>query len=100
MKLDLSLPVVLMAVAETLIWAALFYTFPILLLHWEADFGWGREEIAAAFTLALITAALGSPLAGRLIDRGLSRLSFPLAALFGGGALFALSMAESKPAFT
>ena len=99
MRLDLSLPVILIAIAETLIWAALFYTFPILLLHWEADFGWGREEIAAAFTLALVVAALGSPIAGRLIDRGLSRISFPVAAFFGGGVLFALSMAETRLAF-
>lgn len=99
MRLDLSLPVVLIAIAETVIWGALFYVFPILLLRWEGDFGWSREEIAPAFTLALVVAALASPLAGRLIDRGLSRLMFPGAALLGAAALAWLSTVETKAAF-
>ncbi|MEO1612047.1 MAG: MFS transporter, partial [Pseudomonadota bacterium] len=99
MRLDLSFPVILIAIAETLVWAALFYTFPILLLRWEGDFGWRREEIALAFTLALAISALASPLAGRLIDRGLSRFMFPAAALFGAVMLAMLSMAETKAAF-
>ena len=99
MRLDLSLPVILIAIAETLIWAALFYIFPILLLRWEADFGWSRSEIALAFTLALVVSALASPLAGRLIDRGWSRILFPAAALVGAAGLATLSMVETKPAF-
>ena len=99
MRLDLSPPIILIAIAETLIWAALFYTFPILLLHWEGEFGWAREEVALAFTLALTVSAFASPFAGRLIDRGLSRVMFPAAALFGAAMLVFLSMAETKAAF-
>lgn len=99
MRLDLSLPVILIAIAETLIWAALFYIFPILLLRWEADFGWAREEIALAFTLALVVSALASPFGGRLIDAGLSRWTLPGAAVFGGLALGVIALTESKAAF-
>ena len=62
MRLDLSSPVILIAIAETLVWAAFFYTIPILLLHWEGDFGWAREDIALALTLALIVSAVASGL--------------------------------------
>lgn len=99
MRLDLSLPVILIAVAETVIWMTLFYIFPILLLRWEAEFGWARSEVALAFTLALAASALASPLAGRLIDKGLSRWMFPGAALVGSAFLALLAVVEGQAAF-
>lgn len=99
MRLDLSRPVLLIALAETVIWAALFYMFPILLLRWEGDFGWSRAEVAPAFTVALVVSALASPLAGRLIDAGFSRVMFPAAALLGSGALAGLTLVETKVGF-
>ena len=43
--------VLYLAVAQMLIWAATFYSFPALLLRWETAFGWGREELTGAITL-------------------------------------------------
>ena len=77
----------LLAAAETIVWASLFYLFPILLLRWEADFGWSRGDVALAFTLSLAVSALASPLVGKLIDRGLSRYTLPGSAALGGLAL-------------
>ncbi|MFV0475250.1 MAG: MFS transporter, partial [Pikeienuella sp.] len=93
------LPVAALALAETIVWAALFYTFPILLLRFEASFGWGRDEIALAFTMALGVSALAAPHAGRIVDKGLGEVMLPVAALAGGGALLALSFAEGRLAF-
>lgn len=89
----------MLAAAETIVWAAFFYLFPILLLRWEADFGWARGEVALAMTLALAVSALSSPLVGRLIDMGLSRHTLPGAAALGGLLLLALTQIESYPAF-
>ncbi len=89
----------MLATAETIVWAGLFYLFPILLLRWEADLGWHRGDVALAFTLALAVSALASPLFGRLIDLGLGRYTLPATAATGGLALIALSLAETQAAF-
>lgn len=57
-----------LAIAETIIWAGIFYSFPALLLFWEADTGWSKTELTGAYTCALLTAAFASPRMGRLID--------------------------------
>ncbi|MGI9493488.1 MAG: MFS transporter [Geminicoccaceae bacterium] len=74
-----------LAVAETIVWAAYYYSFPALILIWERDLGWSKTEISGAFTLALLVSALMAPLVGRLIDRGFAERVFA-----GGAALAAL----------
>ena len=80
------------AIAETIIWAAIYYSFPALLLPWERDFGWSKTELTGAFTAALIVNALCAPLVGRLIDRGYGRYTFMGGMLLGAVLLCALSM--------
>ena len=83
--------VVPLAVAQTIIWAAMYYSFPALLPEWERDMGWSKTEISGAFTAALLLTALLAPMAGRLIDRGAARLIHPGGALLGAVMLAALS---------
>ena len=80
------------AVAETIIWAAIYYSFPALLLTWERDLGWSKTELTGAFTASLIVSAICAPLAGRLIDRGFGRIVFMGAMLLGAALLCALSL--------
>ena len=80
-----------LAIAETIVWAAMYYSFPALLPAWEQDFGWSKTELSAAFTLALIFSAVLAPVAGRLIDRGNGRLIFFGGALLGSVMLALLS---------
>lgn len=80
-----------LAIAEIIVWAALFYSFPALLLEWERDLGWSKTELSGAFTLALGVSALFAPVAGRFIDRGWGRQTLTTSALLGAGALAALS---------
>ncbi len=77
-----------LAVAETVVWAAMYYAFPALLPEWERDTGWSKTELSAAFTLALVVAAALAPVAGRLIDHGYGRQVFA-----GGAALGAVMLA-------
>ena len=83
-----------LAVAETLVWAALYYSFPALLLEWERDLGWSKTELAGALTLALMTSALLGPVTGRLIDRGGGRLVFSGSAALGAVLLAGLAWVE------
>ena len=80
-----------LAVAQTIIWAALYYSFPALLPEWERDLGWSKTEISGAFTAALVAAAVLAPIAGRLVDRGAARLVHPGGALLAALLLVALS---------
>ena len=73
------------AIAETLVWACYYYSFPALLQEWEADLGFSKTTLTGAFTLSLIVAAVLAPMAGRQIDHGRGRI------VFAGGAVLAAS---------
>lgn len=75
-------------VAETVIWAAIFYSFPALVLQWQAEFGWSATQAMGAFSIALAVQGLAAPWVGRQIDRGRAPLGMPLGAL---GALIGLA---------
>lgn len=91
MPSPLVLAIVPLAVAETLAWAALYYSFPALLPVWEMEMGWSRGAIAGAFTASLVITALAAPRAGRIIDRGNSTSMFLGAVLAGAVMLVLLS---------
>ncbi len=78
-------------VAETVIWAAIFYSFPALVLHWQAEFGWSATQAMGAFSLALAVQGLAAPHVGRLIDGGRAGLGFPLGTLGALAGLAALT---------
>ncbi len=80
-----------LAIAETLVWAAMFYSFPALLLEWERDLGWSKTELSVAFTLSLIVSAFLAPVVGRLIDRGFGKQVFTGCAILGALLLVLLS---------
>ncbi len=93
------LPVIALATGETLIWAALFYIFPALLLHWEAGLGAGRADLALTLTFALLATGISAPLVGRVIDRGLGPAMMGASALAGAFLLFAVSLTENLAVF-
>lgn len=80
-----------LAIAETILWAALYYSFPALLVQWEQEFGWSKTGLTGAFTLAVLTSALMAPVAGRLIDRGLGTIVFAGSAFLGAVLLVLLT---------
>ncbi|HEX5433765.1 MAG TPA: MFS transporter [Candidatus Angelobacter sp.] len=50
--------------------ATIFFTlFTLFIKPWQQDFGWNREQISQAFSLAAITVAICSPIMGRFLDR-------------------------------
>jgi predicted MFS family arabinose efflux permease len=85
-------PILLLAIAQTLIWACIYYSFPALLLHWEASLGWSRADLTGAITLAIFMSAFCSPLYGRLIDAGKGAQMMTAASLLGGLCMLGLSL--------
>ena len=81
-----------LAIAETIVWAAMYYAFPALLPTWERELGWSKAELSFAFTLSLVVSASLVPVAGRLIDRGLAREIFAGGAVLGAVLLALLSV--------
>ena len=94
MSRSLTLAILPLALFQTLIWAATFYSFPALLPVWETDLGWGRGEISTALTGSMIVTALASPLMGTWIDRGRSREMLLGATVIAAGLLVCLSMVQ------
>ena len=80
-----------LAIAETIVWAGMFYVFPALLPAWEQDLGWSKTELAGAFTAAVVISAVLAPVNGRLIDRGYGRHAFAGGAVLGAVMLVLLS---------
>jgi len=80
-----------LAIAETIVWAAMFYSFPALILEWERSLGWSKTELSGAFTLSLVTSAVLAPVVGRLIDHGFGRYAYTGCALLGAVLLALLS---------
>ena len=87
-------PIWLLAIAETLVWAGMLYSFPALIVHWETDLGWSKTALSGAFTTALIVSALAAPVAGHLIDQGYGRAVLVGSAILGGVSIGAVSLIE------
>ncbi len=83
--------ILFLAIAQTLVWAALYYLFPALLLRWEESLGWSKADLTAAVTLAIFVSAMVAPLAGRLIDAGRGALMMASSTFLGGLCLIWLS---------
>lgn len=83
--------IILLALGQTLIWAATFYVFPAMLLWWEADLGWSRGDLTFAITLAILTSSFAAPLAGRIIDAGRGAAMMGIGAVCSGVSLILLS---------
>lgn len=92
MRRSLALAVIPLAIAETLIWAAFYYSFPAFLTAWEADLGWSRAELSGAFTAALVLTGVLAPRAGRVVDRGAGRPMFLGAIVLGTALIVLLAM--------
>ncbi|MFI0406076.1 MFS transporter [Actinomadura sp. 3N508] len=80
-------PLAALCVTEITSWGVLYYAFPVLAPAITRDTGWSTGAITAAFSAALIVAALGGIPVGRALDR-----RGPRALMTGGSALAVLSV--------
>jgi MFS family permease len=70
--------------------AAVMHSYPVYLVAYIEEFGWGRGETSIAYSVSQIVSGVSSPLVGALVDRlGPRRL------LLLGGALLVLGLVGS-----
>ncbi|MDF1732552.1 MAG: MFS transporter [Minwuia sp.] len=88
-----------LAIAQTVVWAGVFYSFAGLLARWEADLGWSKSDLSAGLTLALIASAAFAPFVGRLIDRGKGRYLLTFGPVVAALLLLVLSQVQTQTQF-
>jgi MFS family permease len=78
------------AFAAFTISAAVMHSYPVYLVAYIEEFGWGRAETSIAYSVSQLVGGASSPLVGFLVDRlGPRRL------LLLGGGILVLSLAAS-----
>lgn len=88
-----SAAVWLLAIGQTLTYAALYYGFPALLPRLLEETGWTKAQLAAGPSLAFLVMAVLTPVTGRLVDRGLGGELLVGLPLLGAAAFAGLGLA-------
>ncbi len=89
----------LLALRQTLGFAALYYIFGALIVPFEQGLGWSKAALSLGPTGSLIVSAAAAPFMGRLVDRGHGATLLWGGALFGGAVLAAISASGSLGAW-
>ena len=92
--MDRPTNILFLAIAQTLLWAGLYYIFPALFARWEISLGYSKTAIASAFTSAIIISSILAPFVGNLIDRGYGRSILVGSSILGAIGLIALSFSS------
>lgn len=88
-----------MAVTQLVGWGTLFTPFPLMVAPMEAELGWSRVTLNAAYTAGLLAAGLAAVPAGRWFDRHGARGMMGLGTLAGAVLLLAWSLVGQPVAF-
>lgn len=88
-------PLIALCVTEITSWGILYYAFPVLAPDISHDTGWSTGAITAAFSAALVLAALGGIPLGRALDRHGPRLIMTGGSLLGVLAVAGLAAAPN-----
>ena len=85
-----------LSVAQLISWGTLYYTFSLLLEHFEKDLALSRIDAALAFSLALFAeGALALPI-GRLIDAGRARAVMCTGSVIAAASFVALAFVTTQ----
>jgi len=71
---------------------SVFYAFSLFVKPIQADLGWSRGEIMAAFTIFLLVQGVTAPFIGRVVDHYGARKVIPIGALIAGLGFVFLSL--------
>ncbi len=86
--------ILFLAIAQTILWAGLYYIFPALFARWELNLGFSKTAIASAFTSAIIISSLLAPFVGNLIDKGYGQRILIGSSILGAIGLIILSFSS------
>jgi MFS family permease len=91
--------VITLGCTETISWGILYYGFAVFMPVMEAEFGWGRGVMAAAFGGATIIAGICAIPVGWWIDRFGARLPMTLGSILASGVVVAWSQVQTIEQF-
>ena len=89
----------MLAIGQTLTYAALYYAFAALLPDLEVATGWSKAQLAAGPTCAFLITAVLTPFTGRLVDRGWGGELLIWMPVMGALALAGSGFATTPPAW-
>ena len=88
-------PVWVLAVAQTLSYASLYYCFAALIFYWHRDLGWAKSTLALGPMVSILLGAALAPFVGRLVDTGRGPEAMVFGAMLGAVALIMMSQVET-----
>jgi len=75
------------------------FVYSLFVSPLQAEFGWSRGQIMIGFTIFWVMMGIGSPIAGRMLDRKGARRVIALGALVMGLGFVIVSMTRALPLF-
>ncbi len=85
-----------LSVAQLISWGTLFYTFSLLLEHFERDLSMSRVDASIAFSIALLVEGMLAFFVGRLIDAGRARTVMCAGSLLAALGFVAMAFVQSQ----
>ncbi len=85
-----------LSLGQLISWGTLFYTFSLLLEHFESDLALSRVDAALAFSLALLTEGLLAIIVGRLIDAGRARAVMCTGSILAGASFISCAFVHTQ----
>lgn len=86
-----------LAITQTIGYGVLYYAFSVFLAPLQHDLRASSTQVAAAFTLAVLTSALCAPLVGRWLDVRGGRALMTAGSILGALAVGAWSQVQNLP---
>lgn len=86
-----------LAVTETISYAALYYCFAVMVTPMRADLGASTATISGALSLAIAVSGLTAPAIGRYVDRHGARWVMTTGSLLAGAGVLAWSQVRTAP---
>ncbi|MCC6945639.1 MAG: MFS transporter [Thermomicrobiales bacterium] len=88
-----------LSITEPVSWGILYYAFSVFIEPTSAELGWSRNQLTAAFSLALIASGIAAVPFGRWLDRHGPRWLMTIGSAASALLIVAWSRVESYPVF-
>jgi MFS family permease len=91
--------VAVLAITEPVTWGILYYAFSVFIEPTSADLGWSRNQLTAAFSVALLASGVAAVPLGRWLDAHGPRALMTVGSIAASLLVVAWSRVESYPLF-
>ncbi|MGE3797087.1 MAG: MFS transporter [Thermomicrobiales bacterium] len=88
-----------LAFTEPITWGILYYAFSVFIEPTSSDLGWSRNQLTAAFSIALVSSGIAAVPVGRWLDSHGPRTLMTVGSIAASLLVVAWSRTESYPAF-